>query len=111
MLSKDDILNAVDLQTATVDVPEWGGEVTIQGMTGKTREIFETMAADQSGANDSNIRAHLAALSIVDENGDLMFSEDDVKALGEKSYLALDRVFKASQKLNALDSVEEIEKN
>ena len=111
MLSKEAILNADDLKTEVVDVPEWGGEIIIRGLTGKTREVFETIASEQSTSDASNIRASMAALSIVDEAGALMFTNQDVIKLGEKSYIALDRVFKAAKKLNGLGSVEDLEKN
>lgn len=111
MLNKDDILNADDLNTDVIEVPEWGGEVTIQALTGATREQFELLYADEEKANDPNIRASLAMLSIVDDAGQLMFEQADVIRLGKKSFKALDRVFRAAQKLNGLGGIEEDEKN
>ena len=78
-------------------------------MNGLDREIFESIWVEQSGKETSQIRATLAALSIVDENGDRMFSPDDVEALGKKSYKALERVFAAAQELNGFN--EDVEKN
>jgi hypothetical protein len=60
-----------------------------------------------------NVRARLAAASIVDENGARMFSDEEIEALGGKSAMALDRVFKAAQRLSGLapEDVEELAGN
>ena len=34
MLTRDAILNAADLKTEAVPVPEWGGDVLVRGLTG-----------------------------------------------------------------------------
>ena len=111
LLSKDDILNAQDRESIEVDVPEWGGKVRLMTMSGLARDRFE--ASFQGGNDMKNIRARLAAATIVDENGSLLFSEKDVSALGEKSGAALDRVFEAAQKLNRIGErdIEELSKN
>ena len=114
MLSRDDILNANDLKTETVQVPEWGGEVNVRTMTGAERDAFESkIVGKNGGVNMQNIRARLVSLTMVDENGDRIFSDDDVKELGRKSAAALDRVFTAAQGLNKIsdEDVEELAKN
>lgn len=113
LLTKEQILNADDLNADTVEVPEWGGDVPIRELTGTARERFEQVLvqADKSPNADANVRASLVALSIVDEAGDLMFNVNEITALGKKSVKALDRVFKAAKKLNAMDEVEEEIKN
>jgi len=103
ILTKNDILKADDTQTVTVSVPEWGGDVIISSMTGFARDQFEaSLVGKNGGQNISNIRAKLAAATIVDEKGNLMFSEKDLAKLGSKSAAALDRVFEAAQKLNRI---------
>ena len=49
----------------------------------------------------------------MDEKGDRLFTDKDVAQLGAKSAAALDRVFRAAQKLNALGdaAIEAAEKN
>ena len=42
LLNKDQILEASDLQTFSVSVPEWGGDVQIRSMTGADRDEFES---------------------------------------------------------------------
>jgi len=103
ILNKDDILDSIDSKTITLEVPEWGGQVLVSTMSGFARDRFEaSMVGKQGGANLVNIRAKLAAATLVDEDGKLMFSESDIEKLGKKSCAALDRVFEASQKLNRL---------
>lgn len=112
MLNKEQILTADDLESVEVPVPEWGGECMIRALTGVGREVFENALADAQGdMSESNIRATLAALSIVDEQGELMFSRNEVSALGKKSYKALDRVFNAAKALNGIGGVEDEIKN
>lgn len=103
LLSRDDILQSVDTETKTIEVPEWGGEVIVSTMSGFARDRFETSLVGKSGGtNLVNIRAKLAAATLVDDKGKLVFSQDDIEKLGKKSCAALDRVFAASQQLNRL---------
>jgi hypothetical protein len=113
MLSKEQILNATDLKTETVKVPEWGGEVAIRAMTGTERDAFEMSVASDGKIDMVNIRAKLCALTIVDQAGVRLFTDTDVIALGAKSAKALDRIFARSQKLSGIskDDIKEMEKN
>lgn len=111
MLNKEQILKADDLETHEVPVDEWGGSVMIQELTGEARERLEQLYTDEAREDEPNFRAALCALSIIDDSGELMFNQDDVKALGKKSYKALDRVFVKCKALNGMDDVEEEIKN
>lgn len=117
ILTREQILQANDIITETISVPEWGGEVLVRGLSGSQRDAFEDATLDQKGKSRrvilANIRARLCALSIVDENGKRMFTDEDVRALGRKSAAALDRVFSAAQRLSGLsdEDVEELAKN
>jgi hypothetical protein len=112
LLTRDEILAAEDRSTETVDVPEWGGQVTIRPLTGTERDHYERslvrLTPNDSGGFDASaaegvmIRGRLAALSIVDADGKRMFSDVDMLALGEKSARALDRVFNAASRLSGL---------
>lgn len=109
-LTRDEILQAQDLPQEKVDVPEWGGEVLVRGLTGAERDAFEgdmvrpngnTLTLDLEGAMQ-NVRARLVARTIVDENGKRQFSDDDIAALGRKSAKALQRVFEVAQRLSGM---------
>lgn len=116
LLTKDQILNADDLKSEIIDVPEWSkdGQVRVITMSGFARDRFEAgITGKNGGSNFVNIRAKLAAATIADEAGNLIFDEGDIVKLGNKSCAALDRVFAASQKLNRMsqEDVEALAKN
>jgi ABC-type branched-subunit amino acid transport system ATPase component len=108
-LSKNDILSADDLKHEDVEVPEWGGTVTVRTFTGDERDKFEASLIGPDGkakATLAGVRAKLVSLTVIDEKGELLFSEADVGKLGRKSAKALDRVFSAAQKLNGLSKAD-----
>lgn len=117
LLKRADILAANDIQTQIVQVPEWGGEVAVRGMTGLERDEFEASIVEGSGKKTSvkwkNIRARVASLCIVDEAGSRLFTESDIQDLGDKSAAALERVFDVARRLSGLSEsdVETLEKN
>jgi len=108
ILSRDDILKAEDIKVELVEVPEWGGSVHVKGMTGAERDQFESSIVQQRGKNHSvnmvNIRAKLASQTVCDESGKRLFTDADVKALGAKSAVALQRVFDIAQRLSGITS-------
>lgn len=111
-LTRDQILSAPDAAASmeSVDVPEWGGTVCVRVMTGTERGRFEEA---NRLARRETIRARLAAATLCDEEGQLLFTDDDLHALGQRSSVALDRVFNAALRLNAIGpgAVEESAKN
>lgn len=114
VLNRDQILNSDDLTKEEVSVPEWGGEVFVRTLTGTEKDTFEEkIIGKNGGVNMKNIRALLASLTIVDEKGERLFEESDIKELGRKSGAALSRVFNVAQRLNKIsdDDVEELAKN
>lgn len=116
-LSKDQILAADDVQLEDVDVPEWGGKVRVKSLTGTERDGLEASLIEGKGKNASvnlaNLRAKLVARSIVDDAGNRIFQDADVKALGAKSAAALNRVYEVAQRLSGItqEDVDELTKN
>jgi len=114
ILGRTDILEAMDLQRETVDVPEWGGSVYVQGMSGGDRDTFERSMVEirgkQSSINWKNLRAKLVARCIVDSEGQRIFHDLDIDELGKKSAVALQRVFLVAQRLSGMadNEVEEL---
>lgn len=117
LLSREAILQAQDLPTEDVEVPEWGGTVRVRGLTGAERDAFEQSIVEQRGKstrmNLKNIRAKLVALTVVDEQGNRVFTDEDAELLGKKSASALDRIFAVAQRLSGLrpEDVEELAGN
>jgi len=118
-LSMEDILDAKDVETRDVEVPEWGGVVRIRVLSGAERDEFEqsTVFVDKKGnskPNLANLRARLVAKCAINEDGTKLFqSETAVRALGTKSAAALERLFKACQELNAMtnEDIDELAKD
>lgn len=106
ILTRDAILEAQDRKTETVEVPEWGGAVVVSEMSGTDRDAYEAaLFVDRAGKREvdmANVRARLAALCIVDEAGNRLFTDADVMVLGRKSATALDRVASVAQRLNGM---------
>ena len=106
VLTRDAILGAEDLGTEIVDVAEWGGSVTVRGMTGKERDAFEASILERRGKrmvpNTANVRAKLVARCCLDENGDRLFTDADAEALGAKSGAAIDRVYEVAARLSGM---------
>jgi len=114
ILTKDAILNADDLQTETVSVPEWGGEVLVKTLTGTERDEFEnSILGDKEKPDITNVRAKAVSLCVVDPEGKRIFSAEDVLKLGGKNSRALDRVFAVFQRINGMrkKDMEELIKN
>lgn len=102
-LNRETIFAVDDRQYEDVPVPEWGGTVRVMGLTGAERDRMEaSVVGNGRKMNLTNFRARLCALSIVDENGDRVFSDLDVGTLGKKSAAALEHVFSVSQRLSGL---------
>ena len=120
-LGRQDILKADDLGIEIVEVPEWGGVVRVRGLTGEERDLWESEVADaRYGENRQgqpvilrNARARRVARCVVDEDGKRVFRDADIKALGQKSGRALDRVFDVAAALSGISEaeVEDIRKN
>jgi hypothetical protein len=110
LLGRDDILKADDRTYEVIPVPEWGGSVRLRSLTGKERDAFEaSMTNSPDGKRKGsvvNVRARLAALCIVDEIGAVVFSDSDVRALGNKSAAGLSRVFNKCNEMNGLSEAD-----
>src|SRR5690606_40748699 len=100
LLSRDAILQAQDLPTERVEIPEWNGEVIVRGLTAAERDQFEQSIVETRGkdtrVNLRNIRAKLVALCVVDEEGKRLFKDEDAELLGRKSAVALNRIFEVA---------------
>lgn len=107
LLTRDMILKADNLRTEEVPVPEWGGSVLVRELRGRERDEWEASLAVMRGKamvpDVANMRAKLVARSVVGEDGEPVFTQQDVNALGELSAAALNRVFEVASKLSGLD--------
>lgn len=114
-LNREAILAADDAPTLEVHIPEWNGSVKVRTMSARERDAFEwaSIAADREGVTLANVRARFAVACCIDENGKPVFTDEDIAMLGDKSGAALDRIYQAIAKLNALGAgdIEDAAKN
>lgn len=116
-LNKKQIIDADDLKSEIVDVPEWCGCVKVRTITGTERDAFEQSIIEYKGksarTNLNNLRAKLCQLCMTDEKGAQLFTLQDLVSLGKKSAKALDRVFGVAQTLNGFsdEDIEGLTKN
>jgi hypothetical protein len=105
-LSREAILAADDSNTELVEVPQWGGAVRVRSLSGRERDRIESRLIGKNGKADprglANFRAALVAATVVDENGQQLFTEADVEALANKSAAALDVIATAATRLSGL---------
>lgn len=108
-LSRDDILKAenpveeVDLS----GLPGLSGSVLVRGMTGRERDAFEiSMRNERTGqripGSMLNIRAKIVARCVVNDDGERLFTDADIAALGEKSGAVIDRLFDVATRLSGM---------
>ncbi len=104
ILTKQQILDAHDIKIERVENSYWGGDHFVKVMNGPERDEFDTFIYNRDDEKDlRGMRVLLCKLCICDEEGVRMFvSDEDVKALTNKSGAGLMVAFQAAQKLNAL---------
>jgi len=105
MLNREDILKADDLPFEDVEVPEWGGIVRVRALMASERDRGEAMTYLDSKGNvttPQDIRAKLVAFCCVDDEGNRLFSEDDISALAKKSARAMNRLWAVASRLSAV---------
>ena len=113
-VTRDDILKADDLPSEAIDIPQWGGSVTVRTMTGTDRDEFHRVIQKRRGSDDDDLmdmrglKAMLLQRTITNGNGELMFKVSDLAALGAKSPVAIDLVYDLAARLNGL-SAEDVE--
>lgn len=103
-LTAAEILAIDDVQTEDVEVPEWNAIVRIRSLTGRERDKLEAEMVEERGGERSinfvNFRAKLIAATAIDDKGELLFTPQQVKPLGEKNAQALTRLFNVASRLS-----------
>ena len=111
MLDRKSIFKAVDLDIKKVEIPEWGGELCLRGLTARERDHFE--ASIGASANLDNLRARLVVLTVCDESGSRVFKDSDAIELGKKNAQVVNRLFEIARSMSGMadEDVKELEKN
>jgi len=105
LLSADDILNAEDLITVDVEVPEWGGTVRLRSLSGDQVAKFIELTQD-STQRDSSTR--ILVMSAIDEEGKQLFTEEQIKTLQKKSFRAVIRLQEKALEINGMSPEAEV---
>ena len=101
LLTREQIIAAADLRHEDVEVPEWNGTVRVRMMTGLQRDALSAVLIGPGNKPDlTTYRVRLVAACIVDEAGSALFGHDEIAALGAKSGVALDRVYRVAERIN-----------
>lgn len=114
MLTKDQIINACDRKIVSLMIEEWDGVIRIRELSAKQRIEYENMIMRDESDNDySKSILRLISFSVVNDNDEPYFSEEDVSILLEKSYKVILRIFNEICVLNGMQkgSVEEAVEN
>ena len=100
ILSKQSIFSA-PLPHEDVPVPEWGGDVRVAVMTGAMRDrLMALQANDAPDVPSSVFEARLLICTVIDENNQPLFGEEDIEALRNLSRDAVERVLDVAMRLN-----------
>lgn len=114
MLNREDILAQTDLKTEIVNIKEWGGDVLVSEMSGTVRDAWEQTLGEKDGAGKIvSPRAKLVVFTVVDEQGNRLFKDNDIDAIGKLSASSLEQICITAMKLNGIgdDEIEEAKKN
>lgn len=108
-LSRDAILGAKDLEVRIVAVPEWGGSVRVQGLTGAQRARINATTVAAKGQSVelrvdalTDLQLRMVGMALVDENGVRLFSDADVKDLGRKNAGVIERLYNIVAEMSGL---------
>jgi hypothetical protein len=106
LLDAATILAKAQLPHEDVEVPEWGGTVRVRALSGTERDRYEAgfvmLRGNTRTVTTENFRSRLVAMACIDEDGNRLFTDAQVKELGLLNAGALDRVFAVAQRLSGL---------
>lgn len=110
MSLQDSILSAQDLELKPVMVPEWGHgasvplELHIGTMTGEERDEYERWLEETDVAKRSTLEiiTKILSLTLKDEKGQRVFSDEDRVKLGKRSIKVLNRLYDLAVEFNGL---------
>ena len=108
----EQILSADDLKKERVHVPEWGVDVWVRQLTAKQQDTCEKQHFAEGKSLDG-FRARMLVYSLIDHEGNSVFTEKDIDKISNKSGGVLSRLMNHCTKLNEYTEkdLEELAKN
>lgn len=112
-LTAEQILAADDLGLVEVKVREWGGSVYIRVMTVGELDAYQKEWIGKKETGVDNFRAKFLARCLCDDQGQRLFSDEQIEQLAKKSAKVVSRLFDKAAAHNAITEkdVEELAKN
>ena len=116
-LTREQLLTPVAVAKEEVFIPELNDSVWVKGMTAAERSKFERTFQTPDGKSNKRrtlqVRERLCIASCVDENGAVLFTQDDIDALGRQSGSVIERIVNVAQRLCGMSDqdVEDMAKN
>ena len=118
-LTKEEFLKKRPVRFEDVEIPEWEAKVRVKELMSSARDKWEQSNLEDKGKGQmklrlQNARARLVAASVVDpESGELIFSDEDVLAIGGQSAAVIDRIYDVAARLSGIteNDLDEITKN
>lgn len=104
-ISREALLKPIPVATEKVLLPEFGnGEyVMVHGMTARERSEFEQQFVGKAGQSNKRrqleYRERLIVQCCRDDDGNRMFTVDDVAALGQQQTLVTERIVDAAMRV------------
>ena len=103
VLSAVDILGADDRKLMEVSVEEWGGSVFLKVMSGTDRNEIERVWNENENQPSLDMALQLLVITLVDADGNRLFTEEQTKGLIDKSSAVLQRLMMLSLRHNGMD--------
>lgn len=116
-LNREMILSAGDLRHEKVEMPEWGGHVYVSSVSAADWMDFQDAAIkgkeDQGQSNTAPWVGRMLVRTIVDEQGQRLFADEDAPILMRKPLTVINRLYRAADRLNDFSGrgLKEAEKN
>jgi len=113
----------VDRRVEEIFVEEWKMTVRLRSLSSLQREKWEEYVRQKTaGITDlkkakeldlTGVKVRLLQVCIVDEDNKLVFEEEDIEMLDDKSSEVIERLFDVACKMNRIgvDEVKDVEKN
>ena len=105
-LTKNAILASDDYKFASVSCPEWGGEVRVRGLTAYEQSVITKLITEDK---KHDITLKVVQFGCVDENGERLFSAQDMDELKKKSFAVIERLGEKIMKLTGVGDADEVE--
>lgn len=100
-INKSDFIKKRPRKTQIVASAGLGGDVIISVLSAAEKEAFENWVSSNGDVKSGHIRAKLVSLSVLDDSGARMFTDDDLGSIGDQPADAIMELFDAILALNA----------